>query len=77
ILDKGARIVQVGSPSEIIENPADDFVSAFIGADRGRRALSLKQTPRGLVVVDSEGRTQGSIVESDAAAPAPVDGAAP
>jgi osmoprotectant transport system ATP-binding protein len=77
ILDKGARIVQVGSPSEIIENPADDFVAAFIGADRGRRALSLKQTPRGLVVVDSEGRTQGAIVGSDAAAPAPVDGAAP
>ncbi|MGQ7312747.1 ABC transporter ATP-binding protein [Microbacterium arabinogalactanolyticum] len=59
ILDKGARVVQVGSPSEIIENPADDFVEAFIGAERGRRALSLKQTPRGTVVVDSEGRTQG------------------
>ena len=59
ILDKGARIVQVGSPSEIIENPADAFVEAFIGAERGRRALSLKQTPRGTVVVDSEGRTQG------------------
>ncbi|BDZ39843.1 ABC transporter ATP-binding protein [Microbacterium suwonense] len=59
ILDKGARIVQVGSPSEIIENPADEFVEAFIGAERGRRALSLKQTARGTVVVDSEGRTQG------------------
>jgi osmoprotectant transport system ATP-binding protein len=59
ILDRGARIVQVGSPSEIIENPADAFVEAFIGAERGRRALSLKQTPRGTVVVDSEGRTQG------------------
>jgi len=63
ILDKGARVVQVGSPSEIIENPADDFVSAFIGAERGRRALSLKQTPRGTVVVDSEGRTQGALVD--------------
>ena len=59
ILDKGARVVQVGSPSEIIENPADAFVEAFIGVERGRRALSLKQTPRGTVVVDSEGRTQG------------------
>ena len=59
ILDKGARVVQVGSPSEIIENPADDFVAAFIGAERGRRALTLKQTPRGTVVVDSEGRAQG------------------
>ncbi|GAA2907636.1 osmoprotectant transport system ATP-binding protein [Microbacterium keratanolyticum] len=63
ILDVGARIVQVGSPSEIIENPADEFVEAFIGAERGRRALSLKQTPRGTVVVDAQGRTQGSLVE--------------
>ncbi|WP_300269273.1 ATP-binding cassette domain-containing protein [Microbacterium sp.] len=63
ILDKGARVVQVGSPSEIIENPADEFVTAFIGAERGRRALSLKQTPNGTVVVDSEGRTQGALVD--------------
>ena len=62
ILDKGARIVQVGSPSEIIENPADEFVEAFIGAERGRRALTVKQTPRGAVVVDSEGRTQGRLL---------------
>lgn len=66
ILDRGARIVQVGSPSEIIEDPADDFVAAFIGADRGRRALRLKHTPRGTVVVDTEGRTQGAIVSDDA-----------
>ncbi|MDT0157709.1 ATP-binding cassette domain-containing protein [Microbacterium sp. ARD32] len=79
ILDKGARVVQVGSPSEIIENPADAFVEAFIGAERGRRALSLKQTARGTVVVDSEGRTQGVLREADPASeadgslsPAPV-----
>ncbi|WDH78937.1 ATP-binding cassette domain-containing protein [Microbacterium esteraromaticum] len=66
ILDKGARVVQVGSPSEIIENPADDFVAAFIGAERGRRALRVKQTARGAVVVDSEGRTQGRLL-ADAA----------
>ncbi len=75
ILDKGARVVQVGSPSEIIENPADEFVEAFIGAERGRRALTVKQTPRGAVVVDSEGRTQGrlvteaSVAETEASAP--------
>jgi len=68
ILDKGARIVQVGSPSEIIENPADEFVSAFIGAERGKRALHIKQTAHGRVVVDSDGRTQGALVD-DAASP--------
>lgn len=73
ILDKGARIVQVGSPSEIIENPADDFVSAFIGAERGKRALRIKQTPRGRVVVDSEGRTQGALLDETADADEPMD----
>jgi osmoprotectant transport system ATP-binding protein len=62
ILQTGARIAQVGTPSEIIENPADEFVASFIGAERGARALTLKKTERGTVVVDSEGRTQGAIV---------------
>jgi osmoprotectant transport system ATP-binding protein len=63
ILQKGAQIAQVGSPSEIIENPADEFVESFIGAEKGKRALHLKETPRGTVVVDAEGRTQGAIVQ--------------
>ena len=63
ILAKGARPLQIGSPSEILENPADDFVAAFIGVDQGKRALHLKRTPRGTVVVDAQGRTQGAIVE--------------
>jgi osmoprotectant transport system ATP-binding protein len=65
ILDKSARKVQVGSPSEIMEQPANDFVAAFIGADKGRRALSLKQTAHGTVVVDAEGRTQGVLTDSE------------
>ncbi|MBN9155429.1 MAG: ATP-binding cassette domain-containing protein [Microbacterium sp.] len=64
ILEVGAQKAQVGSPSEIIENPATDFVATFIGADRGKRALHLKETPTGTVVVDSEGRTQGAIVQN-------------
>jgi len=63
ILEKGAHIAQVGSPSEIVENPATDFVASFIGAVKGKRALHLKQTPHGTVVVDAEGRTQGALVE--------------
>jgi len=63
ILEKGARIAQIGSPSEIIENPASDFVADFIGAERGTRALHAKQTPRGTVLVDAAGRTQGVLVE--------------
>jgi osmoprotectant transport system ATP-binding protein len=63
ILQKGAQIAQVGSPDEIIENPADEFVASFIGADKGKRALSLKQTPHGTVVVDADGRAQGALVQ--------------
>ncbi|MCL1487012.1 MAG: hypothetical protein MH186_03260 [Marinobacter sp.] len=36
-------------------NPASDFVANFIGTDRGKRALSLKKTESGTILVDSEG----------------------
>lgn len=63
ILDAGARIVQVGSPSEIMENPANEFVSAFVGTDRRHRALHLERTPRGTAVVDALGRTHGALLD--------------
>jgi osmoprotectant transport system ATP-binding protein len=66
ILEEGARIAQVGSPSEIIEAPANDFVASFIGVERGARALHAKQTARGTVLVDAVGRTQGVLVEGGA-----------
>ncbi len=59
ILEKGAHIAQVGTPSEIIENPASDFVAEFVGVERGARALTAKQTARGTVLVDAAGRTLG------------------
>ena len=62
ILEKGAHIAQVGTPSEIIENPASDFVAEFVGVERGARALTAKQTARGTVLVDAAGRTQGVLV---------------
>ena len=68
ILDAGARIVQQGTPQEILERPADDFVAAFIGADRGKRALKLQETPHGTVVVDADGRVQGTLAESERSA---------
>ena len=63
ILETGARIAQVGSPTEIVANPASDFVASFIGIDQGKRALSIKQTPRGAILVDSEGRAAGVLVD--------------
>ena len=63
ILQKGAQVAQVGTPSEIIESPADAFVESFIGAEKGKRALHLKSTSHGTVVVDGDGRTQGALVD--------------
>ncbi len=59
ILEKGARIAQVGTPDEIVENPASAFVAEFVGTDRGARDLRIKETAGGRVLVDAAGRTQG------------------
>lgn len=61
ILREGAQVAQVGSASEIIEAPADDFVSKFTGLQNGSRAFQLKETARGTVVVDHLGRTHGTL----------------
>jgi len=65
ILRKGARIAQRGTPSQIIEHPADDFVAEFIGLTRGARRLRRKRTGNGTVLVDANGRTQGVLIEDD------------
>ena len=65
ILRPGAQIAQRGSPSEIIEAPVDEFVASFIGTAQGKRAMTIKRTPRGDVLVDAQGRTQGVLVEGD------------
>ena len=65
ILEQGAQIAQVGSPSEIMENPASEFVATFIGVDKGKRALRIRTTPRGSVLIDAEGRTAGVLVPGE------------
>jgi osmoprotectant transport system ATP-binding protein len=78
ILEKGARVAQIGSPSEILANPASAFVADFIGAERGKRALSIRHTANGSVLVDGDGRTAGVLVDGppDAGPPdaGPPDG---
>jgi osmoprotectant transport system ATP-binding protein len=69
ILEKGGRVAQVGSPTEILADPANDFVTSFIGAEKGKRALRIRSTPRGAILVDSEGRAAGVLVgETDGVA---------
>ena len=62
ILERGGRIAQVGSPTEILAAPANEFVATFIGAEKGKRALSLRKTATGNILVDAEGRAAGVLV---------------
>ncbi|MER7796762.1 ATP-binding cassette domain-containing protein [Microbacterium sp. NPDC096154] len=55
----GGRVVQRGTPAQILAAPADDFVADFVGAAGSRRTLTVRDTPDGTVVVDASGRVQG------------------
>jgi len=63
ILRRGGRIAQVGSPREILRDPADEFVADFVGAKRGKRRLSAEATGAGddVLLVDSAGHAAGVI----------------
>jgi osmoprotectant transport system ATP-binding protein len=64
ILQKGAGIAQKGSPKEILANPASDFVAEFIGADRGKRSLSIETIDGRDILVDADGRAAGILTEA-------------
>jgi osmoprotectant transport system ATP-binding protein len=69
ILEKGAKIAQQGTPEEILANPASDFVASFIGADRGKRRLTVdskvKAKGNDLVLIDAGGYAAGVISAPD------------
>jgi osmoprotectant transport system ATP-binding protein len=43
VLRVGGRLAQLATPSELLARPADPFVAAFVGRDRGYRALGFTQ----------------------------------
>ncbi len=61
LLKKGGEVAQVGTPAELVANPADDFVRSFLGLDRGELDLHLQQTADGVLVVDAQGRPAGRL----------------
>ncbi|MBT5576723.1 MAG: ATP-binding cassette domain-containing protein [Microbacteriaceae bacterium] len=63
ILEVGARVVQHGTPADILATPANDFVEAFIGADRGARALRIVEHSGHKIVVDGSHRVAGRLSE--------------
>jgi osmoprotectant transport system ATP-binding protein len=63
ILKKGGEVAQVGSPADILAEPADDFVRSFVGIDKGSRTLHVEQRDGVDVVVDGTGKATG-VLES-------------
>ena len=51
ILRVGGRLAQVGTPQQLLDEPADAFVEGFVGRDRGYRSLSF--LPAGGLSLDS------------------------
>jgi osmoprotectant transport system ATP-binding protein len=43
ILREGGMLAQYDTPDRILAHPADDFVSRFVGADRGLKRLALRR----------------------------------
>jgi osmoprotectant transport system ATP-binding protein len=41
VLRVGGRLAQLATPAELLARPADPFVAAFVGRDRGYRALGF------------------------------------
>jgi osmoprotectant transport system ATP-binding protein len=41
VFQTGGRLVQVDTPEKLLAHPADEFVSGFVGRDRGIRRLSF------------------------------------
>jgi osmoprotectant transport system ATP-binding protein len=56
IVATGGRVAQEGTPEEIMANPADDFVTSFLGLDEAR-ALHVS----GRLVMDPTGRPVGRL----------------
>ncbi|MEP7091116.1 MAG: ATP-binding cassette domain-containing protein, partial [Nocardioidaceae bacterium] len=79
ILRVGGHLAQIGTPQDLLDNPADEFVADFVGRDRGFRALSFitaeklemepvstyldRSSSDGRLVVDEQGRPQGWTVD--------------
>lgn len=67
ILQEGAQIEQQGSPSEILADPATEFVEHFIGAGRGKYHDRLHSAAGSLVTADSSPKSRSVSNKTDQA----------
>ncbi|MGA0566152.1 ABC transporter ATP-binding protein [Rathayibacter sp. KR2-224] len=66
IFKPGGIVAQIGTPDQILAEPADEFVARFVGADRGKRVLHLRSESGRDVVVDGDGRPAGVLARDGA-----------
>lgn len=65
VLREGGEIAQVGTPLELVTNPADEFVAQFVGLEDGRRQLKAISGEGGSwAVTDANGRPLGVLSEA-------------
>ena len=69
LLKRGGEVAQVGTPQQLVADPADDFVASFLGLNRGELDLHLVEGPQGTLVVDAHGRPAGRITRGAGAQP--------
>lgn len=69
VFETGGVVAQSGTGSEILANPASDFVAQFAGLGRGLRELTGHQCAGNTVLTDRHGRAVG-ILSPDGAVPA-------
>ena len=75
VLKEGGVLAQIGSPAEILANPADEFVADFLGESRGYHALNFERisgleaqpTPAGRIGDPIEACAESWIVACDLA----------
>ncbi|UYM07860.1 ABC transporter ATP-binding protein [Solicola gregarius] len=79
IFAEGGRIAQYDTPAQILANPADEFVSSFIGAGAAVRLLRLEQTgsmpllPLDDALAEKHGRGEAAVVRADQSLYATLD----
>ena len=63
LLREGGQIAQRGTGPELLADPADEFVSGFLGLEKGARTLHIEESVHGRIVVDAQGRAAGRLAE--------------
>lgn len=63
ILGEGGKILQSGTPEQLMANPDSEFIASFIGADKAGRILEVREIGDESLVVDADGSVIGKLAD--------------